>query len=201
MKLIWLPVIAGLLWVSAAAFVAGRATKQGNAVPATDTIPWPASFGLGKAATPAEIKAWDIDVSPDGRGLPAGQGTAAAGKIVYQTKCAACHGKTGEAEAGVKLLGPALVSDSVFVGRKGNTIGNYWPYASTVFDYVRRAMPYHAPQSLTNNEVYAVTAYLLNANKIIPANAVMNAATLPRVEMPARKYYINDDRKGGPEVK
>lgn len=200
MKVIWLPLVAGLLWIASAAFVEGAIDKN-KAIPLTDTVPWPATFGLGRVATPAEIKVWDIDVSPDGRGLPAGQGTAVAGKIVYQTKCAACHGKTGEAEPGVKLLGSALVSDTVFVGRKTNTIGNYWPYATTIFDYVRRAMPYHAPQSLTNNEVYAVTAYLLNANKIIPPNTVINAATLPKVVMPARKYYIEDDRKGGLEVK
>lgn len=200
-KLKWLPVVAGLLWIASAAFVGGTSQREKAIALLTDTVPWPATFGLGRAPTAAEIKAWDIDVSADGRGLPAGQGTAVNGKVVYQNKCAACHGKTGEAEAGVKLPAPVLVSDTVFTGRKTNTIGNYWPYATTVFDYVRRAMPYHAPQSLTNNEAYAVTAYLLSANKIIAANAIMNARTLPKVVMPAHKHYINDDRKGGPEVK
>ncbi|MCD8742147.1 cytochrome c [Mucilaginibacter roseus] len=197
----WLPVVAGLLWVFVTGFIEDTYSTEPVATPLTDTVPWPTTFNLGRAATAAEIKSWDIDVSPNGRGLPAGQGTAITGKIVYQTKCAACHGKTGEAEAGVKLPAPVLVSDTVFVGRKTNTIGNYWPYATTIFDYVRRAMPYHAPQSLTNNEVYAVTAYLLNANRIVKADAVINANTLPRVVMPARKYYVDDDRKGGAEVK
>lgn len=166
-----------------------------------DSAGWPGSFGLGRAATAAEITAWDIDIRPDGKGLPAGSATAAEGKALYAAKCAACHGADGREVAGVKLPAPALVSDTTFKGRKGNAIGNYWPYATTVFDYIRRSMPYNLPGSLTDKEVYSLTAYLLSANQIITNNTEINAQTLPKVVMPAQKYYITDDRKGGPEVK
>jgi len=166
-----------------------------------DSVGWPVTFGFGRVATTAEITAWDIDVRPDGKGLPIGSGSVANGKALYAVKCFACHGVTGEETPGVKLPAPALVSDTTFKGRKVNTIGNYWPYASTVFDYIRRSMPYNAPGSLTNNEVYAVTAFLLSANKIIDPDAVIDAQSLPKIVMPAQKYYIKDDRKGGPEVK
>lgn len=164
----------------------------------TDTTQWPASFGFGKEATPQQIAAWDIDVRPDGVGLPAGSGTVTQGKAIYATKCAACHGSAEKVIAGVKLPAPLLVSDSAC---KVKAIGNYWPYASTVFDYIRRSMPYNLPGSLTDNEVYGVTAYLLSANKIIKPDAVLNAQTLPKIVMPAQKLFINDDRKGGPEVR
>lgn len=165
-----------------------------------DTIKRPANFGFGRAATAPEIARWDIAIRPDGKGLPAGSGNVQAGKIIYIAKCAACHGATGIDNPAVKLPGPALVNDSLAKG-KVKTIGNYWPYATTIFDYIRRTMPYNAPGSLTNNEVYSVTAYLLNANRLIKAAAVINAKTLPEVKMPAQKLYIPDDRKGGPEVK
>ncbi|RZA00364.1 MAG: cytochrome c, partial [Sphingobacteriaceae bacterium] len=149
----------------------------------------------------ADINAVDIDIKPDGQGLPPGSGNAVSGKLIYQAKCVACHGLSGELMPGKVLPAPALVSDTVFISRKLNTIGNYWPYATTIFDYIRRAMPYNSAGSLTDSEVYAVTAYLLHANKIIAKNAVINAGTLPGVVMPAKKYFYNDDRKGGPEVK
>jgi cytochrome c len=158
---------------------------------------WPKSFGYGKTATKQEIAALDIDVRPDGKGLPAGSGTAASGEVIYINKCASCHGVDGKEIKGVKLPGPALVTGK----GKTKTIGNYWPYATTLFDYVRRAMPYNAPGSLTNDEVYSLSAWLLSANKVIKPNEVMNAQTLPKVVMPAQKLFIVDDRKGGPEVK
>jgi mono/diheme cytochrome c family protein len=164
----------------------------------TDTMQWPASFGFGNEATPQQIAAWDIDVRPDGLGLPAGSGTVIQGKAIYATKCAACHGSAEKVVPGVKLPAPVLVSDST---TKVKAIGNYWPYASTVFDYIRRSMPYNLPGSLTDSEVYGVTAYLLNANKIIKPDAVLNAQTLPKIVMPAQKLFITDDRKGGPEVR
>lgn len=178
-----------------------NASRRDTTPKGRDTTAWPATFAFGRPATAAEITAWDIDVRPDGKGLPAGAGTTAAGKIVYITKCAACHGATGEEIANVKLPAPALVSDTTFKGRKSNTLGNYWPYATTIFDYVRRTMPYNMPGSLTNNEVYSVTAYLLSANKIITSTMVLNAENLPKVIMPAQKLFIVDDRKGGDEVK
>jgi mono/diheme cytochrome c family protein len=150
----------------------------------------PARFGFGRAAGRAQIAAWDIDVRPDGKGLPPGSGDVSAGNAVYQAKCAVCHGKTG-------MEGPNIP----LVGDSAKTIGNYWPYASTVFDYIRRAMPANAPGSLTNEEVYSLTAFLLHANKIIEGNTIINAQTLPKVVMPAQKRFVPDDRKGGPEVK
>jgi mono/diheme cytochrome c family protein len=169
-------------------------------LPLADTNKWPVSFGFGRTATGAEIAAWDIDIRPDGKGLPSGQGDVRKGKIIYAEKCAACHGTNSKETPGVKLIGSVLVSDtSAKSGPKA--IGNYWPYATTLFDYVRRAMPYNKPGSLTNNEVYSITAYLLNANKIIKPDAVLNAKNLPKVIMPAKKLFIMDDRKGGPEVK
>jgi mono/diheme cytochrome c family protein len=165
-----------------------------------DTNKWPKSFGFGRTATAAEIKAWDIDVRPDGKGLPAGQGTAVIGKAIYQQKCLACHAENLTNATAAKSLGPVLISDTLLTGRL-KTIGNYWPYATTLFDYIRRAMPYNQPGSLTDNEVYSITAYLLTANKILKADAVLNAKNLPKIVMPAKKLFIMDDRKGGPEVK
>jgi cytochrome c len=163
-----------------------------------DTTGWPASFGLGRPVSAAEIAKIDLDVRPDGLGLPAGEGNAMAGKTLYMTKCVACHG-TETTPAETKLLGPALINNPI--GKKDKTIGNYWPYATTLFDYVRRAMPYNEPGTLTNEEVYQVTAFLLAANKVIHEQDAMNAQTLPKVVMPAQQRFIPDDRRGGPEVR
>jgi S-disulfanyl-L-cysteine oxidoreductase SoxD len=172
----------------------------------------PARFGVGRPATTAEIAAWDIDVSPSGVGLPQGRGTPMQGAAVYAAKCAVCHGATGEGQVGTAPLGvpaaPKLVgrepSDSFAFGRdpkRVKTVGNYWPYATTVFDYVRRTMPLSAPGSLTNSEVYAVVAFLLAENGVIEQTAVMDSLTLAAVKMPARDKFIVDDRKGGPGFK
>lgn len=155
----------------------------------------PASFGIGRKATNAEISAWDMDVGPGGIGLPAGQGTAQAGQMIYEVKCISCHGKNGSGGAYGRLVG--VFGDTI----KAKTIGNYWPYSSTLFDYIKRAMPYNAPGSLSNDEVYSLTAYLLHRNKIIDSSIVMNAKTLAKVKMPAQSLFINDDRRGGPEVR
>ncbi|KAA2240784.1 cytochrome c [Chitinophaga agrisoli] len=166
-----------------------------------DTGSWPASFHIGRRATLAEINALDIDIRPDGKGLPPGQGNALSGQTIYTAKCAACHG-TGTAAMNVQLPGPALMNDSAGANRKKlRTIGNYWPYATTIFDYIRRSMPYNAPGTLTPDEVYSITAYLLYANRIIDQQTMMNAASLPAVEMPAKKLFIADDRQGGPEIR
>ncbi len=159
----------------------------------TDSKP-PSRFGFGKPADSATIAAWDIDISPDGRGLPQGSGTVAYGRSVYTVKCVSCHGPTGT-ESAYRLVG--AFGDTV----KAKTIGNYWPYATTIFDYIRRAMPLNAPGSLSDSEVYGLTAFLLHANKIIDSNTVINAKTLPRIVMPAQKLFVPDDRKGGPEVR
>jgi mono/diheme cytochrome c family protein len=161
----------------------------------------PARFGFGRPATPAEIGAWDVDVGPDGKGLPPGRGTAAEGAVTYAAKCAACHGKTGKEGPNDVLVGrePRGVFPAGKEVEARRTIGNYWPYATTVFDYIRRAMPTPAPGSLTDDEVYGLVAFLLAANEIVPADAVMDATTLPKVVMPARDKFVIDSR-GGPKA-
>jgi cytochrome c len=171
----------------------------------------PRRVGLGTPATPEQVAALDIDVGPDGAGLPPGGGSAREGAGVYAQTCAACHGANGEGGTADPLVG-AEPKETLPFGpdyerwRGGRpdvpfTIGNYWPYATTVFDYVRRAMPASAPGSLTADETYALTAWLLARNGIIADAAVMNAETLPRVRMPARARFVRDNRKGGAEVK
>jgi len=142
---------------------------------------------LGRPATPAEVAGWDISIAPDGRGLPQGSGTAAQGATVYAQKCQACHGEKGAGGPNDRLVGGQGTLASKTPVR---TVGSYWPYATTVFDYVRRAMPFAQPLSLTDGEVYALTAYLLNVNGIIGEQEVMNAETLPRVKMPNRDSFI-----------
>lgn len=157
----------------------------------------PARFGFGQPATEAQIAHLDLDVRPDGLGLPAGSGTAATGALIFAAKCVACHGPGGTG-------GPngALVTTTPAPGKRAEkVIGNYWPYATTVFDYIRRAMPFNAPGSLTDAEVYALTAYLLTASKIWDGKTALNAQTLPKIKMPAQPLFVPDDRKGGPEVR
>jgi len=141
---------------------------------------------LGKPITEADISGWDINVLPDGTGLPPGSGTSADGARVYAAKCAACHGQEGKGGANSKLVGgePIKTIDAE------KTIANFWPYSTTIFDYIRRTMPWRQPRSLTNDEVYALTAYILSLNKIIGANDTMNAQTLPKVRMPNRDGFI-----------
>jgi mono/diheme cytochrome c family protein len=147
----------------------------------------PEGPNLGREATPAQIAGWDISGGPDGVGLPPGKGTAAAGALVYEQKCQACHGARGAGQPNDRLVGGqgTLASKTPV-----KTIGSYWPYATTVFDYVRRAMPYIQPQSLSNDEVYALTAYLLNLNGVIGESDEMNAQTLPKVTMPNQVNFI-----------
>ena len=152
----------------------------------------PQGPGLGRPATPAEISRWDREVAPDGTGLPPGKGTAREGEGVYEKQCLSCHGKDGLGDSGDQLAGArkGLTSDY-----PEKTIGNFWPYATTLFDFIRRSMPMTAPQSLSDDEVYAVTAYLLYLNGIIGENDEMNAKTLPRVKMPNRNGFINVYKK------
>jgi cytochrome c len=141
---------------------------------------------LGAPISPAELAPWNIFVLPDGTGLPRGSGTFAQGAPIFAQKCAMCHGEHGKGGISAPLVGapPIKGLDSP------KTIANFWPYATTVFDFIRRAMPWQQPRSLTDDEVYALTAYLLAMNKIIPENAVMNAQTLPKVKMPNRDGFI-----------
>ena len=171
----------------------------------------PARFGIGRAATAAELALIDDDVRADGRGLPAGSGTPAGGAKIYAAKCVACHGKNGEGiRQGTLQLGPKLIGrnpgDAFDFNQStqkegAKTIGNYWPYATTLFDYVRRAMPQDRPGSLTNDEVYALTAYLLERNQIIPATSVIDARSLPAVKMPSRDKFVRDDRESSTKVR
>src|SRR3989449_3325017 len=142
---------------------------------------------LGREVTAAQIAGWDISVGPDGVGLPPGGGTAGKGAVVYEQKCQACHGAKGGGQPNDRLVGG---QGTLATKAPVRTIGSYWPYATTVFDYVRRSMPYLQPQSLTNDEVYAVTAYLLHLNGIIGESDEMNPQTLPKVTMPNRDNFI-----------
>ena len=148
------------------------------------------SPNLGKPISEADIQRWDIAILPDGTGLPPGQGTPAEGAKVFGEKCAMCHGDTGK--GGVAPFYPALVGGAPLTNgiETPKTIANYYAYATTIFDYTRRAMPYNAPRSLSDTEVYALTAYILSLNKLIGDNDVMDAKTLPQVKMPNRDNFI-----------
>jgi cytochrome c len=150
-------------------------------------------YGIGRAPAEAEIQAWDISIAPDGTGLPAGQGSVEEGAKVYQTRCQECHG----AEAKGADEGPLVGGhDTLATDKPLKTATGYWPYATILFDYTRRAMPFKDPGTLTGNQVYAVVAYLLSLDGIIEKDAVMNAETLPKVEMPNRNGFIRDPRPG-----
>ena len=166
--------VPGIGFVALAATVLATATAQEGP-------------DLGETPSPELIAAWDISVAPDGAGLPPGSGTAVEGAPVYAVNCLVCHGQEGEG-----LLNDRLVGGHGTIGGPAarKTVGSYWPYATTIFDYVRRAMPYLQPQSLTNDEVYALTAYLLYLNGIINENDTMNSATLPAIDMPNRDNFV-----------
>src|SRR5216683_6158785 len=142
---------------------------------------------LGKSIDTAEIAAWDISILPDGSGLPPGSGTPAQGSRIYAQKCAACHGENGKGGQNAALVGGLPLTTGIDATK---TIANFWPYATTLFDFTRRAMPWPRPRTLTNDEVYALTAYILALNKIIGEQEVMNAETLPKVRMPNRDGFI-----------
>jgi cytochrome c len=160
-------------------------------------------YGIGHPITEEELKAWDIDVNGDGKGLPPGSGSVAQGEHVFAEKCASCHGGKGE---GMAVPGAVGGFDRLVGGfgtlDKANpvlTVGSYWPYATTLFDYVRRAMPFNAPQSLSDDEVYAVSAYLLHLNGIVGADTVLDAKSLPQIAMPNRHGFTAMDPR--PDVK
>jgi cytochrome c len=185
----------------------GDGARDSTATPAAAApaaLP-PARYALGRPATASEIAAWDIDVDTTGEGLPPGRGGYAAGARVYAARCASCHGARGEGRGAAfpRLVQPATLDsvtrDSFPFDRDpaiAKTVGNYWPYATTLYDYIAHAMPYDAPGSLTPNETYAVVAWILAENRVVPRTAVMDARTLPRVRMPARDRFVRDDRGG-----
>jgi mono/diheme cytochrome c family protein len=154
----------------------------------------PATFAadaphLGKPISEGDIKAWNVTILPDGTGLPPGSGTAAEGAKLFDTKgCALCHGQGGKGGVANMLIGsPPLVEHGISANK---TIANFWGQPTTLFDYIRRAMPWPTPRTLTDDEVYALCAYLFAENKLIPADEPMNAQTLPKVKMPNRDNFI-----------
>lgn len=186
-------VLGWVLWLQAA-------HAETAAAPVASAVPVAATIGLGQPLDAAQIARYDITVFPDGRNLPPGQGSVAQGAKLFQTHCAMCHGAKG-------IEGPAarLAGTDGFVGWSDplrvlrimkypllvQSVGARWPYATTVFDYMRRAMPYHAPKSLSDDEVYALTAQLLYLNDLVSESAVMNKDSLPRVVMPAQARTVS----------
>jgi S-disulfanyl-L-cysteine oxidoreductase SoxD len=152
-------------------------------------------FGIGRPATPAEIAGWNIDIDRDGHNLPAGSGSVSHGREVFDQQCSACHGAKGEGGLGDKLVGG---EGTLATPKPVKTVGSFWPYAPTLFDYIRRAMPQNAPQSLSNEDVYAVSAYILNLNGLLAADATIDAKTLSAIKMPNRNMFVGDPR---PDVK
>jgi len=148
-------------------------------------------FGFGKPATEAEIAAWNLDIDRDGKSLPAGSGTVKQGKEIYDAQCASCHGEKGEGASGDRLVGG---EGTLATPKPIKTVGSFWPYAPTLFDYIRRSMPLNAPQSLTNDEVYAVSGYVLSMNGLVPDSATLDAKSLAAVKMPNRGGFVPDPR-------
>ena len=148
-------------------------------------------YAVGRAPSAEELKAWDVSVGPRGRELPPGEGTVKDGKDVYTRKCQRCHGEGGKGGDEGPLAGG---NGTLATPKPLKTVGSYWPYATTLFDYVRRAMPFKNPGTMTDAQVYAVTAYVLQLNGIIGETDVMNARTLPRVRMPNRDGFVPDPR-------
>jgi len=146
------------------------------------------SPNLGKAISVEDLASWDISIGPDGAGLPSGSGTVKQGEAVFVAKCQACHGEKGAGTPNDRLVGGqgSLPGDKPPV----KTVGSYWPYATTLFDYIRRAMPFNESKSLTSDEVYGVVAYLLNLNGVVPEGETMDAQTLPKVTMPNREGFV-----------
>ncbi len=178
----------------------GFALAAAGAPQAVRAQGYPTQFEFGSAASAADIAAVDTAIAPDGKGLPAGTGSYAAGKILFQAVCSACHGANLQGVAGL----PNMPSGAALrlIGGRGTlatpnpvmTVESYWPYATTLFDYIRRAMPYSAPGSLTSDQVYAVSAYILAEGHVIDPAMVLDAKTLPTVQMPNRAGFIPDAR-------
>ncbi len=151
-----------------------------------------AKYGFGRIATEEEIAGWDIDIRPDGLGLPPGSGSVADGEGLYEAKCASCHGLFGEGEGRWPVL--AGGKGTLTHDRPEKTVGSYWPYASTLWDYTRRAMPFTAPQSLTADETYAITAYVLYLNEIVDEDFVLTKENFSTIKMPNEPNFFEDDR-------
>src|ERR1700732_3664398 len=153
------------------------------------------AYGIGRVATPAEIAVWNIDIDREGHNLPPGSGSVSRGHEIFDQQCSACHGAKGEGGIGDQLAGG---QGTLATPKPVRTVGSFWPYAPTLFDYIRRAMPQNAPQSLSNDDVYAVSAYILSLNGLLPADATLVSKTLSEIKMPNRKMFVDDPR---PDVK
>jgi cytochrome c len=181
------PSVAGAVLAVALVAAACATAPRMSSKPPAPTV------GLGKPISEADIGPWNIDIrTSDGRGLPAGRGSVADGKKIYEAKCLECHG--AEAKGG-SVYGPMVGGIGSFTtDRRVVTPGSMYPYAPILFDYIRRSMPMDKPQTMTNDEIYAVSAYILHLNGLAPADAVMDAAAMPKVQMPNRDGFIPDDR-------
>ncbi len=164
---------------------------------ATTGVASAAPLGIGHPATQAEIALWDIDVRADGTGLPPGRGSVAQGREIFAQTCSACHGDKGQGTEADALAGG---KGTLATAKPVKTVGSFWPYATTLFDYVNRAMPFTAPQSLSPDEVYAVSAYVLFLNGLVPEDATLDAKSLPKVAMPNRNGFTSDPRPDIPPV-
>ena len=152
-------------------------------------------YGVGRAPTDDEVRQWAITPSPSGQGLPAGRGTAAQGREMYANRCSRCHGPKGEGAESVALVGGQGTLKSP---KPLKTVGSYWPYATTVFDYINRAMPFDKPGTLGADQAYALTAFVLYLNGIVKEDVILDAKTLPKIRMPNRDGFVKDPR---PDVK
>lgn len=177
----------------------GCQVRRQNDHPAVahDTTSWPPAFGFGSTVSQRDVDSLDFDVRPDGKGLPVGSGTYLEGKLIYRSKCATCHGVTGIEGPYNRLVHVSDTSDR----RDEKTIGNYWPYATTLFDYVYRAMPYDKPGSLTSKEVYSIVAFLLSRNQLIDSSIHLSNENLAKVVMPAKELFVADDRENSSEIR
>jgi mono/diheme cytochrome c family protein len=183
--------------VTAGSLIAGCSSSFNTTRDAQSTAVqarWRSSVdAIGKPLSETDLSAWNIDVAPDGHGLPSGSGDVATGGRIFAAKCAACHGAKGEGLIGDQLIGGA---GTLATTNPKRTVGSYWPYATTLFDYIRRAMPYNAPQSLSADEVYALSAWILNRNGIVPDDARLDAQSLAAIRMPNRDGFVQDPRPG-----
>ncbi len=153
------------------------------------------TYNVGRSASSAEVEARDISISPDGKGLPEGSGTAAQGAVIYENRCRECHGPEGQGGDETGFIGKLadLTGDS-----PKKTVGSYWPYTTTLWDYVNRAMPFDRPGELSDDQVYAVVAYILHLNDLVGEDEAVNAETLPKIEMPNRDGFVSDARPDVP---
>jgi mono/diheme cytochrome c family protein len=185
-------------WVAETTLVALTCSMITTVAPLRGQLPLSAqsqTFGVGRTPSPEEIRDLGSAIAPDGQGLPAGSGSVSEGRAVFVAHCARCHGATGEGDVGARLVGG---QGSLRTPRPLKTVGSFWPYATTLWDYINRAMPFDKPGVLSPSEVYAASAFILNLNGIVGDAQVMDAQTLPKVRMPNRDGFVPDSRPDVP---